>query len=162
MEEFSLDIAGLVIALLAVTVAAGMAVYQLREQRRIAARRATLDFIANLEVHNSQWADLRTKFRSLKAANRLPSLVNSDNPADDRDRIDVVTYLNHFELVAVAIKNRIIDEKLYKEWFCTAYIRTWRDAHSFVIEMREKIENPRLYFQFEQLVKKWNDDATSE
>ena len=62
----------------------------------------------------------------------------------------------------MAIKNRIIDEDLYKEWFCTAYVRTWRDAHSFVIEMRKEIENPRLYFQFEQLAKKWDNDATFE
>lgn len=162
MKEFMLEFAGHMIALLAVMVATGMAVYQLWVHRKTAARRATLDFITNFEVHNTQWAVLRTKFRTLKAANRLLSLVNSNRSVDNQDRIDVVTYLNHYELVAVAIKNNIIDEELYKEWFRTPYVRAWMDARSLVYKMREERENPELFIQFEQLANKWNNDVDFE
>ena len=62
----------------------------------------------------------------------------------------------HFECVAVAIRHDIIDEALYKEWFRGAYIRAWDDAHSFVIDLRQRKgkENPKLFVQFEELAAK--------
>lgn len=124
-------------------------------QRRIASRRATLDFIAKLEIDNPEWARLRSRFAELRDGNRLLSIIASETEKDPTAVIEVASFLNHFELVAVAIKHHIINEDLYKEWFKTSYLRTWHDSEAFIVAMRKEKDHPALFQEFESLAKEW-------
>ena len=63
--------------------------------------------------------------------------------------------MNHFELVAVAIKNQAFDEKVYAEWFQGAYVKAWEESEAYVVAIRRQRKNHRIFLGFEQLAKKW-------
>ena len=164
-------------AVIGIAVSIWLVVHQLRRQRKLAAQRAALDLISRFEIHNQRWVDLRSEFVSLRNSNRLASLVKpspeeqDENDPDKRAELRtererkivlVITYLNHFECVATGIRHGIIDESLYKEWLRGDYINAWDDAHSFVIDLRQRKdkENPELFVQFQRLAEKWKNEKS--
>lgn len=93
-------------------------------QRGIASRTATLNFIASRETDNPEWVRLRERFAALRDAGELLTLAAGWQKPDNRKAIvDVTSFLNHFELVAVGIKHGIINEELYLEWFKGPYVQ---------------------------------------
>ena len=127
--EIELDtLASSVTAVIAV-LALCVGLYQLRQQRKLAAKRATLDLIMNSEAHNAERKALKQKFDSLKDSRKFKPDEGEirrglDALDDEQDRADVIAYLNHFEFVAVTIRHKIIDKNLYKTWSCSTYVRT--------------------------------------
>ena len=138
------------------------------QERTLAAQKVTLDFISDYELHSKEWLDVRKVFASLRASNALATIVQPANQAAWENKIQVTTFLNHFELVAIAIKHRIIDEKLYAEWWRSSLVRAWRDAEGFVVELRrdrnEKSTHSgdRIYKPLEDLALKWEKEIKQE
>ena len=123
---------------------------------RIAALRATLDYISTTEVFSAQWLDLRRRFAELKRAGSLVTVLGANAEEEDFEQVTALcTYLNHFELTAVGIKYKIIDKNLYSEWFRGAYMKTWQDSQSFVTELRQRRDQDSLYKEFEELASEW-------
>ena len=83
------------------------------------------------------------------------SIIGSESERDSKAVVEVASFLNHFELVAVAIKHRIINEDLYAEWLRTKYVQTWEDAEAFIVAMCKEGKHERLFREFEALAKKW-------
>ena len=117
--------------------------------RKIASRDATLKFIAEKEIHNSKWNEAKRKFYDW---------VKTDSPKTDSVETLAPIYLvlHHYELVAVGIKNKSVDEKLYKRWNRTSYVNTWKRASSFVHGRREKTGQKTMFCEFEELATKWD------
>lgn len=153
-------VAGIVIALYELKQQRKLTAKSLKHQHKLAARRATLDFISKFEVHNRQWIELREKFALLRGQNQLAEIANPRDE-DRGETIRIATFLNHFELVAVAIKHGILDEEIYKDWFRSAYIRAWEDAHSFVIELRRTKDEDKLFAEFEKLAIEWKTNPSN-
>lgn len=128
--------------------------------RRISARRNTFDFIASNEVNNAEWGNQRSSFFKLAQSGELLNLVNPQNPRDNDQReksIQVSLFLSHFEFVAVTIKNKAMDEKIYKEWYKTVYVNTWKRSEAYIVARRNQTDQHSIYVEFEQLAKKWQD-----
>lgn len=173
IADFAASYGAAIVAVIGVVVSIVLAARQLRRQRKLTAQRATLDLISRFEIHNQRWVELRSEFVDLRSKNTLGLLVNpteeeqKENDPEkkarlraerERKRILVVTYLNHFECVAVGIHHGIVDEDIYKEWHEGAYIRAWNDANSFAVDMRHMRQNSNLFKHFEELAKKWDKD----
>lgn len=140
----------------AVVVAVIFGLRRHKQQRNLAARRATLDLVMN-EAHDATRLALRLKFES-----QMMNWKSGGNGLDDLSqdvRLDVVAYLNRFELVGVAIKHKSIDEEMYKAWSCSRYVRTWEAAREIVEETRKYRQRTDLYCEFEALAEKWARDA---
>ena len=117
-----------------------------REQNRTAARTAAFKFVAEIEVHNPEWQKVILEFlKSWKAGEKETSFAYC------RWRV-----LSHCELIAVAIKNKSMDEELYKQWNAFAYVQRWKLAASYVHTMRREQHQPNLYREFEWLASRWD------
>ena len=126
-----------------------------RWHRKIAARDATLKFIAEKEIHNSQWRQARSEFYSYAKNSSFPQ----DKEVSD---FSVWLVLHHYELVAVGIKTKSLDENLYKWWNRTSFIKTWKRAASFVDERRDKSGQHTMFCEFEKIATKWEREANKK
>lgn len=78
-----------------------------------------------------------------------------DNPPVSEAQ-DLVRYLNRFELVAVAIFENAMDEKIYKFARRTDYVKAW-DVASRHMEERQKGAWPKANLEnLERLAKNWD------
>lgn len=140
---------------IAILVAACLAFYN---HQRTAARRAALEFVSKTQLQSQEWTDLNRNYRELQTSGKLLSTLSKDH-GDPVLANRICLFLNHFELVAVAIKHNIIDKNLYAEWFKGSYVKTWNETNPFVAELRRKSGNSRVFIEFEALAKEWSEQA---
>lgn len=129
-------------------------------QRKIARGRATVDFISRHEIGNKRWQKAVSRFRKLTGHPRHPRPLMKllDEPKTKRqfkDRILISSMLSQLEAVAVGLDRGVFSEKVYKTWNKTNVIRFWDTAESFIIERRNRSNQPTAFVQFERLAKKW-------
>ena len=102
-------------------------------------------------------------FRTLRDAGKLAETLNLDpkraTPGAIAEYVELIAFLNHFELVAIAIENFSLDEALYREWSRTSYVRTWMDAQSVVRDYRKEKQFEAAFSKFESRARAW---ATAE
>ena len=151
----------LLVSLLALCVTIWLAYRQVKKQRQLTADRATLNFIADREIHNPEWRRIEAVFFEQmnpgEEANEptWKQLINPSTRRAREDAIDVRTFLNHYELVAIGITEKIINERLYADWYKTSYVRIWQKASAFVCAIRKEKDSKRIYCNLEEQAKKW-------
>ena len=120
-----------------------------------------MDFIAATEVASEVLVKARVKFAELSGngGEALLGLVNPREPDELKSAALVSVYLNHCELVGVSIRNRAMDEQMYKRWRRTTYTRTWGRAEAYITAKRRTLKQPSLYENFEWLAKKWKPEG---
>lgn len=129
-------------------------------QRGIASKTATLNFIASQETDNPEWLRLRERFAELRDTEKLLAIAaDRQKPENRKAIVEVTSFLNHFELVAVGIKHGIIHEGLYMEWFRGPYVHVWKDSEPFIVAMRQQKQRKLLFCEFEELAQKWSEQA---
>ena len=147
-------------AILLVT-AIGTALYAKRYHSGIASKRATLEFITANES-NEPLDKARRQFAlsSGKGPEHLKALLDNEmSSAPDESKMDelllVSAYLNHLELVAVAIHSGAIDEDMYKNAYRSSYIQAWLRSEEFIKYASAKTTQPTLYENFRKLATNW-------
>jgi hypothetical protein len=122
--------------------------------RKIARRRATLDLLAQQRWDKDY---LCTKQEFIKIRDGEGGLVKwSDKQYRNTLEINHIrNMLNDYELVSVGIKNEILDEKLYKEWFESSFTKDWKESKSFIMELRRSEQRDKLFKEFKWLARKW-------
>lgn len=135
--------------------------------RQIARRKATLDLIEKVES-TDHYRALNAAFSRLR---RGRGFAHLGNPADDEDILDrakVNDYLNHYELVAVGIFQRILDERFYRTWMRAPFVRDWNAAADFVQAERWRREddgrwtyNEKIFCNYQKMARRWSRDARS-
>ena len=150
------DIAIRLTTLVAIIITAMMAWYY---NRRIAARRATLDFILKAEL-NVEWRKLRHRARELLASSEIRNIATASDAEYREKRFELGAYLSHHEFVAAAIENKTIDKELYEAWNRTGYASDWNKAEKYVRLRRCKKESSTgtqstRYEHFEKLGQEW-------
>ena len=139
-----------------------------KAQRRIATCRATLDFISKYELDNAEWSSAKGRFSKIVAEPDHPksliALLTSEESDDTREsRIAVVSLLNHFEAVAVAIEHGVISEAIYKDWNKSGYVGAWHKAQSFVTEDRKRADGkPTTWENFQKFAEKWEREPAEQ
>jgi hypothetical protein len=141
--------------ILSAAIAAFTAWRAVRHQREIARMRATLDVILESES-NAYYQKIYASFASeSKRSGGLVALVNAESDAERKSRRDLHDFLNHYELIAIAIKNKILDERFYKDWMKSTYIKHYDECSDYIMEIRKSA--PLSYVEFESLANKWRD-----
>jgi len=129
--------------------------------RRIARLKATFDLIEgseSKEFYQERYKAYRT-FRRADTATRT-AIADPKNPVHDDVRSKCQDFLNHYELVAIACRNGLIDEAVYKAWMGPTVVRDWAEAAILVRAARRPdgpgdTGNPTAYVEFERLACSW-------
>ena len=89
----------------------------------------------------------------------LLNAVNSGSANDDQwdEYASINMYLNHCELVAVAIDSGALDEEMYKMADQSPYVQAWDRSKEYIQHARSAKSQPSMFEHFEALAKKWTD-----
>ena len=135
------------------TIAIGFSVVQTKRNERKARQRATIDLALHERI-DEQFLACRKKFAELRDKQQLTALACSpDATKEDNDAI--MGYLNHYEFLACGIFEDAIDGELYKRMMCSSVIRDWEALKPYVMELRNKRNNTKIYCEYEKLVELW-------
>jgi hypothetical protein len=151
-----------IILLLSAALAAHWSRRTIKENRRIAREKATLDLIERSETHG-HYQSLYENFRHVREdSGGLSQLIQPTNPALQKQRQDVLAFLNHYELISLGCHKGILDEELYKKWMRSAVVRDWEAAEAFIVALRypdgsreDGKRRPALFEHFEGLATQW-------
>ncbi|VVT04815.1 conserved hypothetical protein [Sphingomonas sp. EC-HK361] len=138
----------------------------IRNARAVARQKATLDIIEKFES-TEHYRSLNEAFSATRKAGGFAALHDPQSDEERKARADVQDYLNHYELVAIGIRNNILDEKIYKEWMGSAVVRDWNAAASYIQRERWRLNEakddfvyrPRLYASYQWLASRFSRDA---
>ena len=137
------------------------AVYARYYHANISAKRATVDFMVSQEA-NSKLADDRRIFGQAgsKGFGYLKSLLDAVSSGSARaeqwsEYASINVYLNHCEMVAVAIGSGALDEGMYKKSNRSLYVQAWDRSKEYIQYARSVKAQPSMYEHFEALAKNW-------
>lgn len=138
-----------------------IAVFTIRGNQVIAKRQVTVNFIAQHEIGNVEWPKRLVQLWKItsKTDKELVGIV-----ADRSEEVSQVTaVLNHMEMVAIAIRNHAIDEKIYKEWHAPVYVGMWDRSEAFIKAFREnRAASHDAFIEFEMLAARWRVEAAKQ
>ena len=141
--------------LLSAAVASAIALYSIEEQRKIARKRTTLDALSQKEW-DRDYIDSKHTFNKLRDHDDgLIKWAQIENRSSDETKI-IRSTLNDYELIAVGIKEKVLDEELYKRWFRASFIKDWQQSKAFIMELRRSENMPKAFCEFEWLAEKWS------
>ena len=60
--------------------------------------------------------------------------------------------------LSISQPDGILDEAFYKSWQGTSFVYVWNKSADTIGVMRSFSGNPRLYQEWEKIVRKWADD----
>ena len=116
--------------------ALALAARNIQNARELARNKATIDLIEKRES-TAHYRMINERFSDLRRGKGFTHL-NSPTDEDKSDREAVVDYLNHYELVAIGIQQKLLDTKLYRAWMEGAFVRDWNAAAEWVQRERWK------------------------
>lgn len=133
---------------------------RVRASRRLAAQLETLRFILAYE-HDAVWRKAQRTF----AASIPPATEQDDEQKeaiiqlarkDMDENIEIATFINHFELAAIGIKDRVLSEATYKNYRGNALCRAWDRAQVYIRARRAFKDDPEIGENLEALAKHWS------
>ncbi|MDC9714853.1 MAG: DUF4760 domain-containing protein [Gammaproteobacteria bacterium] len=76
------------------------------------------------------------------------------NPAhrNDDKAIAIRNLLNYYENIAVGVNSGIYDIEMIKKSQKTMILSIYKQSEPFIIRLREKNNNPKLYIEFEKFI----------
>ncbi len=137
----------------AVIVSAIVGLGVLFTNRGIARRRATLDLILHIES-DGELIEARNKFTEIKKSTIRSSTYGKEEQRASPEAEHIRTVLNINELVAVSIQEGVIDEKVFRRWFNSAFIDDYKSMTGYIEETR-KWRNAHVFKELEGLATRW-------
>lgn len=137
----------------------------MRNNRRLARERATLDLIEKVESGEHYRTIVHT-FTDLRRGKGFSHLHKPQTERDKEERRCVNDYMNHYELVAIGIRAGILDEGFYRDWMRGPVVRDWNAAAEWVQRERWKREPDgswkyygKIFINYEILAGAWSNEA---
>jgi len=143
----------------AIIVSAFAALTIILTNRNIARRRGTLDLILHIES-DGELIEARNEFINLKKSEKRSANWGTEAQRESPEAKNIRTTLNINELVAVSIKEGVIDETVFRRWLNGAYIDDWKSMTGYIKEVRKYKDNPKIYIELEELAERWEDDKS--
>lgn len=160
--------------LVSATAALLAALYTISTNRALARKKATLDLIIKSET-DEYFLKLTKTYTSIRdgeggvngAIAPLEKLFarRRKQPGDEPivvtdDEVTLVktvqSYLNYYELIAIGIDNKILDEKFYQDWMRSGFVDAWLTGEPVIRRWRE-LGSYELYFiRMQYYACKWN------
>lgn len=85
-------------------------------------------------------------------------LVHPTERSQIEGPVKVATYLNLFELVAIAIEQDTMHEETQNQLPRTRFAKTSKWANPYITAKRNQNDHPRLNGQFEKLARRWSKE----
>ncbi len=127
------------------------AIYVIHHNGKLAKQRALIDLIIQQKSDTELTAATQRVYHLHETGNHLSSLVGDDS----EDRRTLLKVLNNQEFIAVGIRLKAFDEKVYQQLQCSNVLKLWSATSGFIHEIR-KIDGKNTLFQdFESLSKRW-------
>jgi hypothetical protein len=142
-----------------------MAGLAIRANRNIARMRATLDLVERAESQQ-YYQDLSENFRNIRQKFLFDDLTNA--PKEDEEKQKLISklyfFLNHYELIAVAFKMKVLDKDFYSLFMRDTVVRDWQASKGFIRAARNDPDEPRpgLYVEFEEVAQEWQAEIDLE
>ena len=138
----------------AIFLSAIAAIYVIHHNGKLSKKRALIDLIIQQKADAGLLGATRRVYDLHNAGNHLSSLVGVDN----EDRRLILQVINNQEFIAVGIRLKAFDEKVYKQLQFNNVLKLWTATSGFIHEIR-KIDNKLTLFQdFECLAVRWSKD----
>lgn len=140
------------------TLAGVMALLSIASQRQVAREKATLDIILKSES-DDHYKDLYKNF--LDTRRDVDSVLNkstcfllqSDLSSDDLTQLD--EFINHYELIAIGIKKKILSGKVYKKWMRSVYVKHYIECYHYIQYLRFIYPHSKVFENYISLATKW-------
>lgn len=131
---------------------------------RVARIKATIDLIEKRES-TIVYRDCNATFSHLRRGSGFRHL-NNPSPDDQDKREQVKDYLNHYELVALGIRKRVLDDDFYRGWMGGPFVRDWNAAGDWIQRERWKRNeagdweyDDNIFEHFEFIATRWSRKA---
>jgi hypothetical protein len=143
----------------AVVLSAIAAFWAINSARQNGRRKNTLDLILHQES-DGDIIDARGRFNELKAGTTKLETYGSDAEKNTEQAQTIRKILNLHELTAVAIEEGVIDERVFRRWFNTTYIKDFEATKAYIAKARKTYQNDRAFIEFERAALRWQVDAS--
>lgn len=119
--------------------------------RVIARRAATMDHIRRV-ASDHDLIQARQKFIELTEEEGGLAKYAGAKPMDKTEELKAIrTTLNDYEQMAIGIQFGVLDLDIIKRYMKSGIIRDWAHAAPFIYKVRQEIDRPALYHEFEEL-----------
>jgi hypothetical protein len=125
--------------------------FAIRKGSKDARRRATIDLV----MHHQKDGDLNAAKKLVLGLQRNGTPLGA-HPSGTAEYQAILDVLNAYEFVASGIRQGAFDEHVYKRVFCTMLTRDWKALAGFVQEIRNRVNHPTLFQDFEELAARWD------
>jgi len=117
---------------------------------------------------------VRPHYRGLHAVfsyhRRQNSFSRLHSPTEEKDKAErqsVLDYLNHYKLVAIGIREDILDADIYRDWMLSPFVRDWNAAADFIQRERWKWDSDKrtwtyhkpLFTNYQAVARLWSSEA---
>lgn len=130
-----------------------LALVTLCVQRRIARRRAAIDFFLKTEMDDKivkAFVDFKNAVKELKNAQSMEEFESTDAYTKIRQ------YLNIHELMAAGVHNKILDQRICYEFWEYELVRAYMDTKRLIDFERAKPGCAETYTELIRLQKTWS------
>jgi len=102
---------------------------------------------------NKEWVENRLKFIELR--NHQDGLEKYAN-SNGIEALTIRRQLNIYELIAIGIKNDILDEEMYKHYYKSTVVRDFKGSRNFVDRERKGVDGTQTFWvEFEEMAKRF-------
>ena len=138
-----------------------VAIFSIWTSRLLARRKQAADllFASRSDTRLQKGADIILDHYTSESKNIVALAKDEHDSCDDAREIRYV--LNHFELLSVGIQNKIYDETMIKQSWCSIVCRTYQQVAPYIQERRQVSSKRTIYQEFEWLAKRWEVDPLS-
>lgn len=131
----------------------------------VARLKATLDLIEKRES-TEFYRQTNALFSSLRRGRGFAHL-NNPTKKHEGDRALVRDYLNHYELVSLGIRTKVLNGAFYRAWMGGPFVRDWNAASDWIQRERWKRDDrtrqwgydEQIFEHFEYVATSWSTDA---
>lgn len=128
------------------------AVYVIRFNGHQSRKRATIDLILHQKADEALMADTRVVWALLNTNTSLAALAQD---VESEKSSAILRVLNSHEFVALGIRKKAFDEKIYKMSQYSNVMKVWKAVEGFVCEIRAAEDKDTLFQEIEWLARRW-------
>ncbi|WP_299814830.1 DUF4760 domain-containing protein [uncultured Roseibium sp.] len=148
--EFVAFIGGTLFSLIT-AVATILIVFELRELNRQRRKQYTGEFLASFNEFSFPY----NEFDEVALAMLAPQSDAVFTPETDPKQQMLVKHLNTLEMVSIQLNQGILDEDTCRDYARSMFIQAFHYFRIYILNIREATSNPRLYANFERVVRRW-------
>lgn len=149
------------IAEIAIVIAAMAGFSVIYFSSKIARRRATVDMIRSFEVSEDHYEHhglfIKLCNKNLKKDGEILTQYATLDTQSSKEAAAIRYMLNHYEFMAVGIKQGILCEYLYSMWYYSTVIKHYNCTKLYIGAVRQNGGSDDYYIEFEKLAEKWKE-----